>query len=162
MSTLDNLTQKQQVFVEEYLRCWNATEAARIAGYAYPNVEGPKNLVKPSIAERIKVRMTEKTMAADEVLARLSDHARGDMRAFVVANGVGEPIGFNLSPDKPLHLVKKVSITEKGVSFELYDAQAALVHIGKAHGLFVDRQDVSGQIGHYLIDIGSDDSSNAT
>jgi phage terminase small subunit len=38
-----------------------------------------------------------------------------------------------------LHLVKKYSLTDKGVSVELYDAQTALGQIGRHHGLFVDK-----------------------
>lgn len=150
------LTNKQRVFVEEYLRCWNATEAARLAGYKFPNVEGTRLLVNASIAEHIKARMAEKAMAADEVLARLADHARGDMREFLVTDDDGKPSTFNLGQDRPLHLVKKVSITDKGISFELYDAQSALQLIGKAQGLFVDRQEVSGRNGGPIVVEGFD------
>ncbi len=53
------MTQKQQAFVEHYAACGNATKAAELAGYAKPNVEGPKNLVKPSIQAALQV-VTEK------------------------------------------------------------------------------------------------------
>ena len=42
------LTPKQQCFIDEYLACGNATEAARRAGYRQPNVQGAQNLVKLS------------------------------------------------------------------------------------------------------------------
>lgn len=154
-----DLTTKQRVFLEEYLRTWNATEAARLAGYKYPNVEGSRLLVHASIAAAVKQRLTEKAMAADEVLARLTDHARGDMRAFLVTNADGTPTGFNLGPEKPLHLVKKVAITDKGITFEVYDAQAALIQLGKAHGLFTDRVEHAGTV-NYVVDIGADAPSD--
>lgn len=47
-----------------------------------------------------------------------------------------------------LSLIKKYTLDDKGkVSIELYDAHAAAVDIGKMHGLFVDRHEVSGPDG---------------
>jgi phage terminase small subunit len=44
------LTDKQQLFVLHYVQCWNASEAARRAGYgAKANVIGAQNLAKLSI-----------------------------------------------------------------------------------------------------------------
>lgn len=146
-----NLTDKQRLFVFEYLTCWNATEAARRAGYQGDanvlGVTGFDNLRNPKIAAEVQRRMAEKAMPADEVLARLADQARGTIGAFIHTDETGKPSGFSLTDDRPLHIVKKVSITDKGWSFEMYDAQAALVHIGKHHGLFVDRTEITGKNG---------------
>lgn len=43
------MTPKQQDFVEHYAACGNATEAARLAGYKKPHVQGSQNLEKLSI-----------------------------------------------------------------------------------------------------------------
>lgn len=137
----DGLTNKQQAFVEHYLMCWNATEAARRAGYADPNKRGPENVVKSGIREIIQSRLAEMKMGADEVLARLSDQSRASVAPFLVTNDQGTPTGFNLGPDRPTHLVKKVTITDKGISFEVYDAQAALALLAKHHGLLVERHE---------------------
>ena len=77
------LTNKQRVFVEEYLRCWNATEAARRASYAHPNVAGPRLLVNVSIAAEIEHEVSERSMSADEVASRLdaTSSAARSMRA---------------------------------------------------------------------------------
>lgn len=148
------LTTKQQVFLEHYLTTWNATEAARVAGYAFPNVEGPKNLVKPSIAAAIKARLSDMTMTADEVLVRLADQARADMNDFVTDLGSSVRLDLQKAIKRnKMHLVKKFSVTRQGTSVELYDAQAALVHIGKHHGLFVERHEHehSGTIGQHAL-----------
>jgi phage terminase small subunit len=137
------LTSKQQVFISEYLQCWNASEAARRAGYSVKTarVIGSENLTKPAIAAEIKARIDELKMSADEVLIRLSDQARASMAEFVV------PETDSISLIKAeiagkLHLIKKFSHTvtdkSKHTSIELYDAQAALVQLGRAHGLFTD------------------------
>ncbi len=140
------LTNKQQAFIDFYFTCgFNATEAARRAGYAFPNVEGPKNLVNPSIKDEISRRMDEYAMPANEVLARLAEMARGTMYDFLDEHGT---IDLNIARERGrLHLVKSRSTTDKGERIELYDAQAALVQLGKAHGLFVDRQEVTGANG---------------
>jgi hypothetical protein len=76
------LTRKQRIWLEEYLACWNATEAARRAGYATPRQAGAKLVSKAVIQDALRARVAEKTMAADEVLVRLAEHARGDMGNF--------------------------------------------------------------------------------
>lgn len=145
------LNDKQQVFVEQYLTCWNATEAARRAEYAHPNVQGPRLLVNVSIQAAIAERLAELKMSADEVLTRLTEHARGSIAPFMRVSSDGELHGFDLGDDRPLNLLHKVSITkrrmkdvtEEKVTLELYDAQAALVHLGKHHSLFVERHEHS-------------------
>lgn len=142
---MSDLTDKQRVFVEEYLQCWNATEAARRAGYeGNENTLGSvgwENLQKPAIAERISKRIQAKVMCADEVLARLSEQARCEYAAYVDGEGMVDLA--RMKADGMLHLIKGVKETRYGRQIEFYDAQAALVHIGKHHALFVDRQDLT-------------------
>lgn len=139
------LTSKQQVFISEYLKCWNASEAARRAGYnGKSNVVGPRLLANVSIKAEIQARLDEKVMSADEVLVRLAEQARGNLGDFLTFyEGSRFPlVDLNKSPDKQ-HLVKKFRESNRdGVEIELYDAQAALVHIGKHHGLFTDKIEV--------------------
>lgn len=76
------LTNKQRAFIEHYLETWNATEAARRAGYEGNDVTlatvGYQNVRKLQIAEAIKQRLAEKAMGADEALSRLAVIARGN------------------------------------------------------------------------------------
>lgn len=147
----DKLTTKQRVFVEEYLTCWNATEAARRAQYRSPDKQGSQLLGKTSIQATIQARLADKAMSADEVLARLAEHARGSMGDFLKINEEdgGAQLDLLQARDK-LHLIKKYSIDDKGkVTIELYDAQSALALIGKRHGLFVDRQE-QGKPGDFV------------
>lgn len=129
------LTNKQTIFIDAYLTCWNATEAARRAKYAFPNVEGPKNLVKPSIRPEIERRMSEMTMSANESLYRLGQHARANIGDFL--NNEGK---LDLKKVKQLgHLVKSFTWTKYGPKIELHDSQSAIVHIGRHHKLFTDK-----------------------
>jgi phage terminase small subunit len=76
------LTHKQQKFVDEYLKCFNATEAARQAGYSATNgslaVIGFENLRKVNIAKQIKQHFQASMMSAEEALQRIAAIARGD------------------------------------------------------------------------------------
>lgn len=139
-----SLTDKQKSFVEEYLRCWNATEAARRAGYqGNDNTLGSvgwENLQKPAIIKHIQRRLCESAMLADEVLARLAEIARGEHAKYITPGG---DIDFaRLVADDKAHLVKSIRDTAHGKSIDFCDPQKALVDIGRHHQLFTDNVDV--------------------
>lgn len=134
------LTQLQENFVNEYLIDFNATRAAQRAGYDGNDVTlasvGYENLRKPQIADAISERLKEKAMGADEVLMRLAEQARNEQGRYINERG-----GINLAlliADGKGHLIKGVKETKYGTDIEFYDAQAALVHIGKHHRIFAD------------------------
>jgi phage terminase small subunit len=143
------LSSKQQVFVAEYLKCWNATEAARRAGYAHPNKQGPRLLVNVGISEEIERCKAELMMSADEALIHIGEIARGELGPgfFLVETSEviekdGLEIVFNstgVNWDRVAEygrLIKSISFTANGPKIELYDRLKALEDIGKAHGLF--------------------------
>lgn len=153
------LTSKERLFIEYYLACWNAAEAARKAGYSVKSAReiGHENLTKPHIAEAVEARIAQIAMSADEVLVRLAEHARGDMGDFFDVDKKGN-WAVNLKKakrDKKLRLVKKIETTtqlvgkdqipETTVKFELYDAQSALALLGKHHKLFTDKSEIRNE-----------------
>lgn len=142
----DQLTKKELAFCEAYLaNGFNGTDAMRQAKYkGNDNVLGVsayRMLRKPKVAAYIKLRFEELTMSPEEVLARLSAMARTDMTDFMQVYPGGMPaFDFEKAADaKQLGLIKKFKVTAKSIEMELYDAQAALVHLGKHHGLFAER-----------------------
>lgn len=146
------LTNKQQTFVEHYLQCWNATEAARLAGYAEKtaNREGSRLLSNVDISAAIVARLVDLKAGADEVIKRLTDHARGSMEDFLLIDDAGTG-SIDLRQAKTrgqLHLIKKFKstrrtlpegVTETTNELELYDAQTALGQLGRAHALFAEK-----------------------
>lgn len=143
----DSLTDKEKLFIDEYLICWNASEAARRAGYKDPGQAGYENKKKQEIQDVIKARLAEKAMEADEVLARLADIARVDMSDFISPSGRGYRIDLKKAASAgKLHLLKKFSKGRKGVEIELPDFLAALEKIGRHHGLFKDVHEVNGAV----------------
>lgn len=146
------LTPKQEAFINEYFKCWNATQAAIRAGYSEKTAYsiGSENLKKPEIAEVIRARMNEAAMSADEVLFHLAQIARGDMGEFI--NDDTLSVNIRVAQEKgKMHLVKKVKYVTRveddaqtdTVEFELYDKLKALELLGKTQGMFVDKTDVT-------------------
>ena len=73
------LTDKQKMFVKEYLIDLNATQAAIRAGYSESTAKeiGCENLTKPNIAEAIQEAMSERSekveIKAEDVLTGIKD-----------------------------------------------------------------------------------------
>lgn len=160
------LSERHKAFVEEYLSCFNATEAyARVwrpAKRPSAAANGYKMLRNPDVAEAISQRLSETAMTADEVLMRLAAHARGDMGDYLTTTGELDlsVIAGNIQaeaeseqvqakpPNKKTGLLKKITqkrtrrtgesfdVEEIVTSIELYDAQSALKILGDHHGLF--------------------------
>ena len=147
------LTDKQKLFIAHYVDCLNATEAALRAGYEGDRqtlaVIGYQNLRKLQIKRAIDKKLNDVAMGANEILVRLTDEARGDLTQFI---GLTE---VQLKEHPQSHLIKKYKRTETtGENFttvhtevELYDSQAAKVHLGRHRKLWTDKMEHSGEDG---------------
>ena len=147
------LNTKQQVFVSEYLKCFNGTDAYL---KAYPKVKhdsaraaAARLLAEVSVKAEIESRLSALHMGADEALKRLASIARGDVGEFINEFGgvdLGEAHAKGLTP-----LIKKVkqrTVTKIGktdkdedtevhdTELELYSALDALRDILKIHGKY--------------------------
>lgn len=139
------LTRKQTLFVAHYLTCWNASEAARRAGYPTRSAYavGWENLRKPEIAALVAAKMAEQVMSAEEVLSRLSQMASANLIDVLNAD---DEFDFELARKTGmLHLVKKLKRrqftdkdgnTTRETEVELHDAQAALDKLAKHYKLY--------------------------
>lgn len=160
MSEKGGLKNGHLAFVNEYFLCnMNATDA-----YAntHPKATresarrlGSQLLTNVDIQEEIQRRLEEKQLSADEVLSRLGDMARADMRDFIKAFEIGEKTAVLVDLGKALeegktHLIKKLKYNAQGgLEIELHDSQSALEKLGRHHKLFTDVQEVTGAIGSY-------------
>ena len=150
----EKFTPKQQNFIVEYVKDFNATAAADRAGYQGSrntlSAMGAENLRKPKISKRIKDILIKKAMSAEEVLFRLTRQARGNIDDFLVERESGE-IGIDLAKGRAagcMDLIHSIKFTEdeitdgfrvRKIEIKLHDQQAALALLGKAHRLFVER-----------------------
>ena len=132
------LTYKQQIFINEFLTCFNASEAARRAGYkTKANVRGSNLLNNPMIKAQIDLRISESQMSADEALIRLAQHGRASIADVINAKG-------NIDWDKVYKngsVVKSISPSRYGTRIEIVDSQSALDKILRVNGKYKDRSD---------------------
>lgn len=151
------LNDRQKLFVLAYVETLNATEAAKQAGYSDKTARsiGSENLTKPDIRAEIDRHFEARSMGKGEVLARLTDIARGDMGDFISVEGDEDAalVYTNLGKAKAigrLRLIRKIKITERDLGesgrevkteIELYDAQAALNTLGRKHGVFDSKRE---------------------
>ncbi len=139
------------MFVEAYLKTWNASEAARRAGYKNERVAGHRLITDDNVAAEIRHRLDEEAMGADEVLRRLAEQARFDPVKYI---GMGGRFDLGaLEADGFGHLLKGVRPTQAGIVYEFHDGQVALIQLGKAHKLFTDKQEitVSGPVTQIIV-----------
>jgi phage terminase small subunit len=144
--TLPNhLTTKQRVFVETYLaNGFNATAAAREAGYKYPNVRGAENVAKSSIREVIDARLRAMTMTADEVLKLEDDIARFNISEYL--NTEGRLTGLKLQKmidDGYGHLIRAIKHTAHGTVIEWASPDDARDRLLKARGAYRQNLDIT-------------------
>jgi phage terminase small subunit len=155
------LSAKQQSFVEEYLRTWNATRAAIAAEYSERTAysQGNRLLKDAEVQGEIKARLEARAMTSDEVLARFAEQARFDPTPYLLFDEItteeGQVIakiflGMDLDKlraDGLGHLIKGIAKTRNGLKVEWVDSQKALELLGKHLGLFRDRIELSGPNG---------------
>ena len=132
------LTDRQKRFVEQYAtNGFNATGAAEVAGYQWPEKYAYRIIRQPKIKAAIQARFKEHIMSADEVLARLTEQARGDIGNYIDDEG---NVDFQkLKEEGKGHLVKSISDSKYGKRVEFYSSQAAMQLMAKYHRLFADR-----------------------
>lgn len=150
------LRAQRRLFVDAYVECLNATEAAKRAGYSAKTArqQGSRLLTSVDVREAIDKGLEARQMGKAEVLVRLADMASASMEDFVEPQkGRGLKIGAGVIDLKKakrlgkLHLIRKLKVGVDGTSIELYDAQAALEKLGRYHKLFVDRHEHTGKDG---------------
>lgn len=152
---MKEMSKKHTAFIDEYLRCFNATEAyLRV----YPKssrdaarANAARLIATDSVKAEITARLAEHHMTADEALQRLADMARGDVTEFISPMGA-----FDIDAVKAAgkgHLIKKIkqrTITKIGkgekdddteihdTEIELYSAKDAIDTILKVGGKLKD------------------------
>lgn len=155
-------TNKRRLFIEKYFQCdFNATEAARQAGFKHPNVAGSK-LVKVSIIkEEIDKRLAALKMDTDEALRILAEHVRFDPGPYLVITKDETGVNLKALRDAGLtKLVKSITPTKDGLRIEFEDRQTAINMILKASGAYREAIDLSGEIKLKVVyENGTDDNS---
>lgn len=161
------LREKQKRFADEYIRLGNATEAARLANYKQPHVQGSRLLenvsVKAYISERLAEMDSDRIMDAQEALELITSIARGELNETAyIASGEGvaeieKPPDINQRKDAAKEILKRFPI-DKDSRERLIDAQIrkvvaeAMILENKANKLSI-KENQKAHIND-LIDIG--------
>lgn len=152
---IKKMTPRVRVFIETYLQTWNATTAAKAALYKNPGVIGARYLQEPIVKAAIEARLAELAMTSNEVVLRLSQQGRASVEDFVsFTDSQGTPVAPYIDLDRAraegkLHLLRRIKFGPQ-IEIELHDSQAALTQLGRVHGLFTDKTEVSGVGGEAL------------
>lgn len=151
------LTPKQAVFVAEYLKDLNATQAAIRAGYSPKTAEqqGPRLLGYVGIQAAIRAGQADRSkrtgITQDRVLAEAALLAFSDLTHYVV-DDAGEVKLTIDAPDGAMRAIssikrKKVTRGEESwfeVEIRLWDKPGVLKLAGQHVGLFRDKVEFSG------------------
>lgn len=137
---VNGLTARQRIFVACYIGAcrYNATEAARRAGYRWPQIAGPRLTTDRRVRALLDAHHDRLVMKSTEVLARLSAIASGDLADFLAFDddgGIRLDLAKAMRADK-LGLVKKLKGDAQSFEIELHDSVRALLMLAKYHGLF--------------------------
>lgn len=158
---IQQLTDKQKMFVDRYCIHFNATRACKEAGYSEDTSRqiGSENLSKPYIRHAINERLKELSMSAEEATKRLSDIGRGSIEHFLDIDERGNTI-VDLSRNEArenLGLIKKIkqikrefaegAIIEITNEIELHDSKDAIINLLKMQGKFNLKQEFSIKVG---------------
>lgn len=138
------LTEKQKMFVLEYLVDLNATQAAIRAGYSEKTARqiGAEYLAKPNIknaiSEAMKSKQDETIAKQDEVLRYLTSVLRGEVEEECV---VVESIGDFQSEARIIN--KKVTPKDRNKAAEL---------LAKRYGLLTDNTNINANVAVKIVD----------
>lgn len=155
-----DLTEKQKLFCIYYMQSFNATLAAKKAGYSKDTafVIGHENLRKPKIKEELeklkKMQAQELMLEVNKVLNRHAQIAFADIKDFMeygieqyeyqvltedekVEDRIGERFNlkFKDSDEVDGTLIKKVKMGKYGLEIELEDRNKSLEFLTKHMGL---------------------------
>ena len=143
------MTEKQQIFADEYLKDLNGTRAYKVA---YPNVKKDETAranasrlltnanVKKYIDEQLEIMHNERTADAQEVLEFLTSVMRNEQKEEVLK-------GIGMGEQTKTHI--EVSAKDRVKAAEL---------LGKRHALFTDKTEMTvTEVPVFVDDLGDPD-----
>jgi len=166
--TETKLTIKQQLFIDYYLQTFNATKAAKLAGYSDETAKeiGCENLTKPNIKLEIDRRVEEtrkriptdfiehlKNQAFFNIADLLDDNGNINKQKLKDNNIPGIVSGITIQTDSIKIDDQKEAVREK-VSFKLTDQSKAIEMLSKLLKLTDD----SVKVNNFILTNVSDDA----
>ena len=173
---MPKLTDKQKLFVKEYLIDMNATQAAIRAGYSEKSARqiGSETLSYPYIQDAVQKAMEERAgrvdITADMVLQELRKLAFSNMENYMDLDGGRPTLNFNDLTSEQSAAITEVTIDTRHeyndgepvaeiekVKFKLADKGINLERIGRHLKMFTDKTDLHAT-GGLTVTIGGRDA----
>lgn len=140
----DQLTDMQRLFCAHYIRCFSPQKAARAAGYShkYANRIGWALLQKAPVkaeVDRLRAqKLTTAMLSVDDIFDRMLTVATASINDFAK---VREGYMSMKTPDEyDGSLIKKIKMTDTGMSLELHDQQKAWEWLADHMGMLSEAQ----------------------
>lgn len=155
------LTNKQRAFVEYYLgeAQWNATEAARRAGYRHPHSQASRVLSNVGVQRYIAARQRDMKASTEALVRRWIDRMLVDISPYMFRDGLDlealKQAGLG-------YLIKGYRKTKDGVTILLRDPDVAETNLARRLQMFVERHEHSGVGGGPIEHKGSRDLTGLT
>lgn len=141
--SLPKLSGKIRIWADAYVgeARFNASEAARIAGYKNPRVSGQENLRKPAARAYIEDVLKQSAVTRDELLVLVAQDARrNEDDIFEITTKTGS------------------EIVQSSVVSSLISARtSARTNLMKAFGMFTENIAVSGSLRREIVVVDPDD-----
>jgi phage terminase small subunit len=156
---VSDLTDKQEMFISEYLVDFNATRAAKSAGYSEDTARsiGCENLTKPDILAEIEKRMAARhkrlEISADRILDELRKLAFANMQDYIRVTPEGEAfVDLGSMTREQAAAIQEIKVDESAggigdgrrervqrTTFKLADKGINLERLGRYHKMFTER-----------------------
>jgi phage terminase small subunit len=155
------LTPKQALFVQEYLKDLNATQAAIRAGYSSKTAQviGAENLTKPMVRQAIDTALAERSgrtqITADRVLQEIAYLAFSDLGQILDFSGKDPKLKpASEIPESARRAISSIKVqrhiegrnedarTVEVTEFKLWSKDASLEKLAKHLGLWFDKHKV--------------------
>ncbi|OIJ22013.1 hypothetical protein BKP45_04875 [Anaerobacillus alkalidiazotrophicus] len=153
---MENLTPKQQRFIEEYLVDLNGSAAAVRAGYSIKTsrVIAAELLTKPNIQAAIKEQMDAAAMrnqvTVDDIVQQLAKIAFADIKDFVSWDEQGN-VQVKAAAEVDGTVISEISSIDtqngKNFKFRRNDQLKALELLSRHLGMLIDRKEITGANG---------------
>ena len=147
---------KQDLFVKEYLKDLNGTQAYIRAGYKVKNenvaaVYASKLLRKPKVQEKIQAAMKEREkrteITQDRVLNEIANLAFTDRTGIVNLKNNSLIIkNFDELSEEQKACISGVKETKYGIEVTFYNKEKALEMLGRHLGMFTEKLEVKGEL----------------
>lgn len=127
------LTVKQQLFVDEYLTHFNATRAAKSAGYSEKTAysQGQRLLKNVEISTHIDARLKESRMNSDEVMKMMKDIAGSNINDYMKV----------VDRERIKHVPKSLNVLIERKNLEI-----------KRHAMYMDRKGLTDELRDEYVD----------